>query len=234
MKKQREASNNRRILMIAAAGLGIIALTVIGLTVGKPLIDMLADPAAFQAWVRQLGPLGRIAFVGIMALQVIIAWLPGEPLEIGAGYAFGFWEGGLLCMAGILVGSIVVFGLVRLFGRRLVTLFFPAEKLDSLPLLRDARRLTLVSFILFMIPGTPKDIMTYCVGLTSMRLTTWLLIAGVARIPPVITSTLSGSALGEAQYGLAIAVFAGTILLSIIGFIVYKKLGTQTDGGVPS
>jgi len=202
-------------------------MTAIGLLVGKPLIDMLADPASFQAWIAKYGIMGRFMFIGIMALQIIIAWLPGEPLELGAGYAFGFWEGSLLCMIGIVAGSVIVFLMVRHFGRHFVTLFFPVKKIENLPILKDTKRLTLICFIIFAIPGTPKDILTYCVGLTPMKLSSWLFISGIARIPPVITSTLCGSALGEQHYTLAVVGFVISILLSLFGLILYRRLGKR-------
>lgn len=222
-------SIQNRMIAIVIAAIGIATVTGIGIAVGKPLIKMLEDPAAFQAWVDQKGAFGQLAFIGIMALQVIIAWLPGEPLELGAGYAFGFWEGSLLCMIGIVAGSVFVFFMVRIFGKQIVTMFFPIEKIEAIPLLRDTKRLTLLSIIIFMIPGTPKDILTYCVGLTPMKLSTWLLVAGIARIPPVITSTLSGSALGEQQYGFAIIVSVVTMVLSAAGILLYRRMSKQVN-----
>lgn len=133
-------------------------------------------------------------------------------------------------MIGIVVGSVFVFLMVRAFGKRLVALFFPIEKIEAIPILRNTQRLTLPSFIIFMIPGTPKDILTYCAGLTPMKFSSWLLIAGVARIPPVITSTLSGSALGEGQYSVAIIVFAATMALSVVGLLVYHRMSKQVKG----
>jgi len=223
----------RRVLAISIAGVGIAAMTILGVVIFQPLIASIKDPRQFQAWVDRQGAFGQLAFIGIMALQVIIAWLPGEPLELGAGYAFGFWEGSLLCMIGIIVGSVLVFLLVRIFGRRFVTLFFSEEKIDGLPLLRDKRRLTLISFEIFLIPGTPKDILTYGAGLTKMSLPTWLLICGVARIPSVITSTMSGSALGAKRYGFAAIVFGITVLISLGGVLLYRKLSKQGGGKKP-
>lgn len=176
--------------------------------------------------------MGQLIFIGLVTLQVIIAWLPGEPLEIAAGYAFGFWQGSLLCMLGLIIGSVLVFVLVRCFGRKLVTLFFPIEKIDALPILKETRRLTLISFIIFMIPGTPKDLLTYCIGLTPMKFSSWLLIAGIARIPPVITSTIGGHTLGEQQYATAIVVFGATILLSIAGILLYRHITKKRKEGV--
>lgn len=227
---ERKELVRKRIIAILLMLVGTAAMVAIGIVVGKPFLEMLDDPAAFRAWVDARGFLGKLAFVGVMMLQVIIVWLPGEPLELGAGYAFGFWEGSLLCMVGIVLGSVLIFWLVRRYGRRVVTLFFSMDKIDNLSFLKDAKRLTLLSFIIFMIPGTPKDLLTYAVGLTSMKLSSWLLIAGVARIPPVITSTISGSALGQQQYGLAIAGFAITIAISLIGVVVYRKISLKPKG----
>lgn len=223
----KQAVSSKRIAVIILFITCIIAIAAFSIWIGGPLIDMLDDPLRFQDWVKAQGDWSKLAFVGVMALQVIIAWLPGEPLEIGAGYAFGFWEGSLLCMAGIIIGSVLVFVAVRKFGKQLIQVFFPIERIERIPLLQNEKRLTLVSFIVFLIPGTPKDILTYCIGLTSMKFTTWLLIAGVARIPSVITSTFSGHALGQQQQTVAIIGFAVTILLSLGGVLIYKQMESQ-------
>lgn len=81
----------------------------------------------------------------MVALQVIFAIIPGEPLEIGAGYAFGALEGTVLCVIGGLLGSLVVFAFVRTFGVRVVELFFPIEKINNLKFLKNAKRLEVVT-----------------------------------------------------------------------------------------
>ena len=87
--------------------------------------------------------------------------MPGEPLELGAGYIFGFWEGTALCMAAGLVGTFIVVTLVRTLGMRAVELFFSREKIESMKWLQDSARFELLMFVCFLIPGTPKDVMTY-------------------------------------------------------------------------
>ena len=195
--------------------------------IGRPMIQYLSRPDAFRAWVDQHGLLGRLAFIGMMALQVVVALIPGEVMEIGAGYAFGFWEGTLLCLLGAMLGSAIVFGFVRRFGVALVEVFFPIEKIRSLRFLRDSRRLNLLVFIIFFIPGTPKDLLAYAVGLTPMKFGMWMFITGVARIPSVITSTIGGSALGEQNYWFAGMVFAATLLLSGAGLLVYRHISKK-------
>jgi len=99
---------------------------------------------------------------------------------------------------------------------------FPREKIDALPLLNNEKALNATAFLLFFIPGTPKDLLTYAAGLTKIKVLPWVLLTSVARLPSIITSTVSGSALGTQQYVLAAVVFGLTALLSGAGFLVYR------------
>ena len=94
------AGGNRRRRLIAAAGLTafVLAMAAICLMAGKPMLALLSDPDRFRDWVDERGLWGRAAFVGMMSLQIIAAMIPGEPLEIAAGYAFGAAEGTALCL----------------------------------------------------------------------------------------------------------------------------------------
>lgn len=210
------------------AVVGIVILVLFSLAifrfVGKPLIEFVSQPKRFRAWVDRHGLWGRLAFMGMMILQIIIAIIPGEPLEIGAGYAFGAVEGTLLCVISVVIGSALVFCFVRKFGVKVVEIFFPREKIDSVRFLQNTRNLNFWVFTVFFIPGTPKDILTYCVGLTKIRFRTWLVISGIARIPSIITSTIGGDALGLKNHGFAVLVFLVTLVISAVGLLIYKKL----------
>ena len=86
---------------------------VVGFVIGKPMIEFVSRPEGFRAWVDSHGIFGRIAFIGMTVFQVVIALVPGEPLEIGAGYAFGAVEGTILCLIGIGLGGVLVLFLVK-------------------------------------------------------------------------------------------------------------------------
>ena len=191
--------------------------------VGRPIISFVSEPDMFRDWVDGHGIWGRLAFIGMTVLQVVVAIIPGEAFELGAGYAFGAVEGTFLSVIGTTIGSIIIFLLVRKLGVNLVEVFFSVEKIKSIKFLQNEKRRDILFCIIFAIPGTPKDLLSYFVGLTNMRLTTWIFIASFARLPSIITSTVGGDALGEEKYGFMILVLAITLVISIVGVIVYNN-----------
>lgn len=222
MEKQEQ--KKKRIAALGGVGLLIVFTVIVCLFVGRPMIQFVSQPDQFREWVNTHGAWSRLAFLGMMMFQVIVAVVPGEPLEIGAGYAFGIVEGTCLCLLGTLISSVLIFLIVKKFGMKFVTLFVSEEKIHSLKFLQNTRRLHLIAFILFFIPGTPKDVLTYIVGLTPMRLPAWILITTVARIPSVISSTIGGNALGTQEYLFAVIVFVVTALISGLGVLAYRQI----------
>lgn len=225
MNRKREWTlRQRRIISAAALALLALAAAWAFWRVGKPILRLVADPAAFREWVQARGFAGMLAYAGMVIIQVLVALIPGEPLEIAAGYAFGAFEGTLICLAAATLGSLIVFGLVRRFGVKLVEVFFPQEKLRSLRFLQHSRRRDYLFAIIFMLPGTPKDLLCYFAGLTDIRFGTWLLICSVGRIPSVVTSTIGGDALGTESYLFAVIVFVLTLAVSAVGVLVYRQI----------
>lgn len=217
---------DRKRRVIAALGIAAFAAMMIILffVAGKPMGEFFSKPEALRDWVQASGWVSRVAFVGMMAFQIVVAVIPGEPLEIGAGVAFGVWEGTLLCILGAGLGGVLVFVMVRKLGVKAAEAFFSREKIDSFRFIQNPDKMRFWMWLMFLMPGTPKDILTYIAGLTKIRLSTWLLITTLGRIPSVITSTIGGNALGEQSYALAAAVFAGTLLLAGAGLLVYRHI----------
>ena len=231
MKRRQERAQlteaHKKKIYLFAIIVALIFIAAVGYLVGKPMIEFVREPERFRAWVDSSGFVSRVIFVGMVVFQLIIALIPGEPLEMGAGYAFGAVEGTILCIIGCVIGSALVFLFVRRFGVKLVEVFFPREKIRSLRFLQDSRRLNLLTFIVFFIPGTPKDLLSYFIGLTDMKLGTWLFITAVARIPSIVTSTVTGDALGLKDYQFALIAFGVTLALSLLGILVYRRLSAR-------
>ena len=129
----------KKILWVIALVIFLAFCAGVGYYIGVPMVRMADEPEAFRAWVDGFGVWSRLVFVGMVFLQVIVALIPGEPVELMAGYIFGAVEGTLLAMAGILLGSWVVFALVRRLGPKFAEVFFPEKELQRLSFLTGAR-----------------------------------------------------------------------------------------------
>ena len=198
--------------------------------VGVPMVRFAEDPEQFRLWVDSFGWWSRVIFLGMVVLQVLVAFIPGEAIELAAGYAFGVWEGTMLSMLGIVIGSWLIFLLVRKFGIKVVEVFFDRNKISEVRFLNTTRKTKVLSFLLMLIPGTPKDFLSYFAGLTQLSLNQWLLIVSVARLPSVLTSTLTGAAAGEARYGLAVVMLIITSVISLAGVFYYRHLCKEQNG----
>lgn len=169
-------------------------------------------------------------FILIRTIQTIVKVIPAEPLEIGSGYAFGTFGGLFACLAGNFLGSVIILALIKKFGRKIVDIFVPSSKIDELRIFRNPSKIYTLLFILYIIPGTPKDGFTYMVGLTNIDFVKFLILTTIARIPSVITSTYIGDAAGDKQYALAIIVFILTFLVGVGGSVLYgKKFSSHED-----
>ena len=231
MKKFRITDQNKKKVGLSITIAIVVFLVLVCIIVGIPLVKFAKDPERFRIWVDSLGVWGDLAFIGILVFQIIFAFIPGEPFELLAGYAFGAIEGTLLCMAGIIIGSLLVFTLTKKFGVKLVELFFSMDKIRSLKFLHNKQRMYFITFIVFFIPGTPKDLLSYVAGLTPIKLGPWLLLSTIARIPSVLTSIISGDAVGTQNYIFALIVFGITGVLSITGLLIYNTICKKHNAG---
>lgn len=224
MDKHVFTAKQKKLIGWAAIAIFLLLSAVVGWFVGRPLVRFASQPEQFRQWVDGHGLMGCAAYVGMVFLQVVVAVIPGEPLEISGGYAFGAVRGSLLCLLGAFLGSVAVFALVRRFGRELVDIFFPREKLEKLKFLQSSPKLDALFWLVFMVPGTPKDLLCYFAGLTDLSWGKWLLLCTVGRLPSVLTSTIGGDALGVKDYQFAVLVFAATLAVSAVGLLIYRAL----------
>lgn len=174
--------------------------------------------------VRSYGAFAPLVFMLLMALQVVIAFIPGGPLELIGGMLFGSVLGLLITVAGAFLGTLCVYALVHRFGKPLVDFFVPEEKAKRFKILQDEEKLEFWVFLLFLIPGIPKDLLTYLVPLTRIRGRDYLLLSTLARFPSLAASVLVGDSLSDGHYRLAVGICAAAAVLSFIGFRLKNRM----------
>ncbi|MDD3693741.1 MAG: VTT domain-containing protein [Oscillospiraceae bacterium] len=214
----------RRIVGMVSIIVVLLLTAGLSLFLYNMLLEKVDTPEEFRDYISGFGWKGRFVFLGLQCLQVVVALIPGEIIEMGAGYAFGPLEGTLLCMAGVAIASSFIFMLTKRWGIRLVELVISREKINELRFINNERKLKRTIFILFFVPGTPKDIFTYFAGLTRIRLHEFLVISILARIPSVVSSTIFGHVVGSQNYLFAVILFAVTGLISIGGMTLYSHI----------
>ena len=180
--------------------------------------------AGFRDYIQSFGAWGWVVLLGLQVLQVFVALIPGELLETAAGYAFGPLVGTVICYVGVTIASAMIFWLTRRFGMRVVELFAPREKINRLKFINTEKKRHLLIFLLFFIPGTPKDLLTYFVALTDMRFGAFLGLTLVARVPSVVSSTFGGHLLGEENYVGAVLLYGITAAVSLVGLLAYHAI----------
>ena len=205
-----------------------IALMVVGtLTLGPKIVDIAKDPDKFRELLGTNPVVSSLIFLGVQFVQVVFAFIPGEFVELGAGYVFGEVWGTVLCLVGVALATFTVFGLTRLLGKRFTSIMIDSKDLKRLKFLKDEKKLIWMFALLFFIPGTPKDLFTYFAGVTKIKFGTFMIISTFCRIPSVLTSTLAGDSIVEEKYLQSIIIFAVTGVVGIGGYILYNRLSKK-------
>ncbi|MBR6618961.1 MAG: VTT domain-containing protein [Clostridia bacterium] len=215
--------NNRQKILILGILAAIAATVLCWFFFGRELVKIIGEPEQFRAWLDRFGPYDELVFILIRSVQTMIKIIPAEPLEIGSGYAWGAGLGMLYCLIGNFIGTLVILALTRRFGRAFVECFLPANNLQLISLFKNSDKTYALLFFFYLIPGSPKDGLTYLVGMMNVKVVPFLVLTFIARIPSVLSSTLCGSTLAEKQYLISGLIFLATLVLALIGGLFYKK-----------
>ena len=189
-------------------------------------LSTIEGQVAFKEKVNNSGVMGLLLLFGLQVAQTFLIIVPGEPIEILSGMCYGGLWGTVFIMVSSSIISIAIYFLVRKFGRKFVYDFCDkkkVEKIENSKLFQNPKKIELIMLILFLIPGTPKDLLVYVAGLLPIKPLKFILISTFARFPAVITSTLAGEQLAIGDWKMSIVLY-GIILIfvAILVFIINK------------
>ena len=170
---------------------------------------------AFRDKVESSGFWGMLSLFGLQVANIFLIVVPGEPIEIIAGMCYGAFWGTIFVMGSACIITIGIFFLVRKLGRKFVYDFCSKERIEKIEnskLFRNPKKIEMIMLILFLIPGTPKDLLVYLGGLLPIKASRFILISTLARIPSIISSTIAGDQLAVGQWQLGLILYAAIIL----------------------
>lgn len=186
----------------------------------------------FQNEINKLGIKGIFVILALIIVQIFLIFLPIEPVELLAGMCYGTWGGLVLIYVGAIIASSIVYLLVKLFGRQVIYLFVPKEKIEKIEnskFLKSSKKIDVALFIAYFIPGTPKGLLTYIGALLPISFSKFLLIIMIARFPEVISSTIVGNSILYGNWGIIVLAYVLTFIISLTIFFIYTKVSERKN-----
>lgn len=199
----------------------IVSVIIFYIKYRNALYDIVTNKESLKAWLNSFGSWGKAVFVLIRSLQTIVKFIPSEPLEIASGYIFGTFSGCFLCLLGTEIGSLIILLLTKYIGTRFINAILSEKQISTAISYIKKIDIGTSLFIFYLIPGTPKDLLTYFQFAIPISIPKFILITAVARIPSIITSTWCGAEIENNNYIFSIIIFIVTGIFGIVGTAIY-------------
>ena len=174
--------------------------------------------------VQNAGPAGVLILLGMQFLQIVVAFIPGEVVQLAAGLMYGPWLGALIVLVGCVISSSIIYKMVHALGAPFVQGMVSTEHLGKFRSFEESGKLDIIVFILFLIPAMPKDVFTYIVPLTDMPYKKFITLTTIGRIPGVLASTYAASGLANGDIVGPVIVIAIVVVLALVVVVFREKI----------
>ena len=224
MDKKKKLKIFKVVLFIIA----VIILTVITIYLFPVMRNLSTKEGQieFKNKVTDSGIYGLLLLFLIQVSQIFLFVLPGEPIEILAGMCYGWFFGTVFIMVSSAIIATLIFWLVRKIGKQFVYDFSDEEKIKKIEnnkLFQNPKKIELVLFILFLVPGTPKDLLTYLSGLLPIKMRRFIFISTIARIPSIVTSTIAGANIADGNWRKGVILYILIVVIVAIALFIFNK-----------
>lgn len=214
--------------LIKLVGLVVFIVLITAIVVAIwPTLSIVFEPGGVETLIELItsqGPLGVLILLGMQLLQIIVAFIPGEVVQIAAGMMYGPLWGSVVILVGCVLSSMVVYELVHKLGAPFVRSMVGEKQLLKFRQFELSGKFGVTVFILFLIPGFPKDVLTYIVPLGDMNLRTFLLLSTIGRTPGVIISTYAAAGLADGNIVTSVIIFVVAALIAIIVLLLRNRI----------
>lgn len=188
------------------------------------LIQQMSSLKSVKAILNEYKGYSILVYLLAQIIQIVICIIPGQWLQFAAGYTFGFWEGLLFSFIGAAIGSVVSYFLAKMLGQGILYLMFEKEKIDSFVEKLNSKKAIVATFVIYLIPGLPKDTCAYAAGISNMKLQAFLIVSMLGRTPGMIGSLLIGKQVELGSYTIAVVIGVSAVILCILGIFFRNKI----------
>lgn len=225
----KEKRNNKFKKISAVLKLLVFAVILIGIPAyiyffQREFLSDFSSIKDMRLWLEQYKHVSMLVYVGAQVLQIIICIIPGQALQFASGYLFGFVPSMLLSIVGAAIGSVIVYYMARLLGKDAVHMLFGEKKVTEMIDNMNSPKGLIITFVIFLIPGVPKDLCSYAAGLSDLKLKPYLIVSLIGRIPGMVGSLIIGHQVGAGGYLSAGIIAAAAVVLCVLGVIFRKKI----------
>ena len=209
--------------VFAIAKLMLLLLIVVGIPLSvylnhPEILDHFRSLEALNAFLDRYKTAGIFVYLLLQVIQILIPVIPGQALQLAAGYMYYFFAGLGLTLLGIALGTVVSFTLARVLGHDAMVLIFGAEKMNEYVIHLNSKRAYMVIFLLYLMPGFPKDFICFAAGVSEIRLIPFLVLSLIGRTPALTLSLLIGkmTRIGSYTGAIIVCVIAADLFLLCI------------------
>jgi uncharacterized membrane protein YdjX (TVP38/TMEM64 family) len=193
------------------------------------LVIIFQNLDSLNAYLEQYKAASVLIYIALQIIQVVISVIPGQILQFAAGYVYGFLIGTLLSLLGIALGTIITFYMARFLGKEAMHVLFGEERITKYINLLNSKRAYIILLVFFVIPGIPKDLLSYAAGVSEIKIKPFLLLSLVGRSPALMVTIAMSRMLYNGSYTELILLIAASILLFLIGILKREKLVIYTN-----
>lgn len=186
--------------------------------------EVLKNPKEIKRVILSYGRYSELAFLALQIIQVVAFFIPGELVQIAGGYIYGAFLGGLLTLLGITLGSAIVYGIARAYGKPFIKLIISKKHLNFFEKILKLGSINYIVFLLYLIPGIPKDVLAYVCGISEISFKNFILYSTLGRIPGIFISAYFGSKIYSGNKIILIIIAVLMTVLFIVGVFKGEKI----------
>lgn len=226
--------NKKSKIIFALIKFAILILILVGIPLyvyffHKDLVDEMSSLENVQAFLNDNRKYTALICLAAQCIQIVLCFIPGQWIQIASGFFFNTFVSLGLALVGAFIGTIITYYLAKLLGHDAMHLFFGEEKIKDMIHKLNSKKAVIIIFLIFLIPGVPKDLCNYAAGLSEMKLKPFLIVSLIGRTPAMLGSIIIGRQLYLGGYGIAIGVAVFAIIACILGIKYRHKLNVFLD-----